>query len=148
MTGTTVPKPTGARRRRNTVGPAKTDRVLPTSGREGIAPSPPVPLGVDGKRWWDWAWSTPQATTWTHDGFTEVLVKRAQLEDQWAKGAGGDFMVDPAKLMPLMLRIDEAFGLTPRSAAQLHLSFAEPAPVETEERPVTDIRDRLKGLGA
>jgi hypothetical protein len=147
VTGTTTPKSAAQRRRRNVVPTAQGERVLPTTGREGCAPLPPVPLGPAGARWWNWAWSTPQATTWTHDGFHETLAKRAQLEDVWTAVGNGEIGGDLTKLLPLMLRIDESFGLTSRAAAQLHLTFAEPMP-EVEQRPVSDIRDRLKGLGA
>lgn len=146
--GTNVPKPAAQRRRRNTVPASRAERRLPASGRDGLAPHPPVPLGAAGMRWWGWAWSTPQATMWMHDGFTETLVKRAELEDLWESGAVNP-MVDPLKILAQMSRLDAEFGLTPRSAAQLHLSFEEPElpEDETPAAPVTDIRDRLKGLG-
>jgi phage terminase small subunit len=98
-------------------------------------------------RWWNWAWSTPQSTTWNHDGFTEALVKRAELEDLWETGSINP-MVDPLKILAQISRLDAEFGFTPRSAAQLHLAFEEPEPVdESPPSPVADIRDRLKGLG-
>jgi hypothetical protein len=107
-----------------------------------------MPLGGAGMRWWSWAWSTPQATMWTHSGFFEALLKRAELEDLWERGMTlAGVPIDPMRLLPLMVRLDEQFGLTPRSAAQLHLSFEEPPQPEVESAPVADIRDRLKGLG-
>lgn len=140
-----VPKAPGTRRRRNFQPAAKADRQLPVAGRDGLAPDPPIALGVNGKRWWDWAWSTPQATTWTHDGFTEALAKRAELEDIWSAG-----LEDRTKLLPAMMKLDEQFGLTPRSAAQLHLFFEDAPDEPTGDLPddVTDIRDRLRGLGS
>jgi hypothetical protein len=146
VTGTNVPKPADQRRRRNVVPASASERRLPLAGRTGLAPDPPAPLGEAGMRWWMWAWSTPQATTWNHDGFTMALYRRAELEDLWTDG--GNQYMDPLKLIPIMGRLDEQFGLTPRSAAQLHLSFAEPE--EAAPAPpgsVTDIRNRLKGLG-
>lgn len=143
MAGTNVPKSEAFRRRRNAIPSSKSERRLPLEGRPGLAPDPPAPLGVAGFRWWSWAWSTPQATTWTHSGFTEALLKRAQLEDHWA----GSEPWEHLKLVPLMSRLDEQFGLTPRSAAQLHLAFDELPEPEAPLAPVADVRDRLKGLG-
>lgn len=54
---------------------------------------------------------------------------------------------DKVKLLPMIARLDEQFGLTPRSAAQLHLAFEEPPEPDATPAPVADIRDRLKGLG-
>lgn len=138
-----LPKPAAQRRRRNTIPPSKAERRLPLDGRPGLAPDPPTPLGAGGFRWWSWAWSTPQATTWTHSGFTEALVKRAQLEDLWA----GAEPWERLKLLPLMARLDEQFGFTPRSALQLRMSFEDPPEPEAALTPVADVRDRLKGLG-
>lgn len=143
MTGTNVPKPDAFKRRRNAVPAAHAVRRLPLAGRTDKAPTPPVQLGPAGWRWWRWAWATPQATTWTHHGFIEPLVKRAELEDQWSRAEP----YDKLKLLPLLTRLDEQFGFTPRSAAQLHLAFEDPPEPETEMAPVTDVRDRLKGLG-
>jgi hypothetical protein len=140
---TNVPKPEAFRRRRNAIPASKAVRRLPLDGRPGLAPTPSAPLFTEGMRWWTWAWSTPQATTWTHNGFTESLLKRAQLEDQWLTAEPWEKL----KLLPLMARLDEQFGLTPRSAAQLHLTFEEPPEPEVELTPVADVRDRLKGLG-
>ena len=70
-------------------------------------------------------------------------MKRAELEDQWSHAEP----YDKLKLLPLLTRLDEQFGFTPRSAAQLHLAFEDPPEPETEMAPVTNVRDRLKGLG-
>jgi hypothetical protein len=145
----TLPKAATERRRRNVVPPSKTDRRLPTTGRAGAAPTPPVPLGAAGFRWWSWAWSTPQATAWNHEGFTESLAKRAQLEDIWTAVGNGEIAGDLTKILPLIHRLDIEFGLTPRSASALHMIFEEPPADAAPDTPdtVTDIRDRLKGLG-
>jgi hypothetical protein len=147
MSHAVVPKAAAQRRRANAVPSAKLDRKLPTTGRAGSAPTPPVPLGPAGMRWWCWAWSTPQATTWSHEGFSEPLAKRAQLEDVWTAVGNGEIGGDLCKILPQMLRLDEQFGFTPRSAAHLHMSFEEPPAEKVESSPVTDIRNRLKGLG-
>lgn len=144
-----VPKPGAERRRRNAHTPH--DRKLPVAGRPGPAPRPPVRLGKAGTRWWKWAWSTPQATTWG-TAFTEALVKRAELEDLWAGAKSDDeVFLDVTKIVPLMTRLDESFGLTPRSAAAMHLTFedAPAAPADAEPPPgVTDIRDRIRRLSS
>ncbi len=142
-----MPKSATQRRRRNVVPASKTDRTLPTTGRAGLAPAPPVPLGPAGMRWWNWAWATPQATAWTHDGFTEPLAKRAQLEDVWTAVGNGEIDGDLTKILPLIHRLDVEFGFTPKASMALHMSFAEPPAEATETTPVTDIRNRLKGLG-
>ena len=148
-----VPKPADARRKRRDVAASQAAHRLPLTGRSGPAPKCPVRLGPAGRRWWLWAWSTPQATTW-HDGFIEPLSRRAQLEDQWVAAIesedGDSRATDLAvRLLPLILRIDEAFGLTPTGATKLHYAFVdEPAPEATPESTgnVTNIRDRLKGM--
>lgn len=145
-----VPKPADAKRRRNVTPSALADRKLSLTGRSGNAPRCPVRLGRAGSRWWRWAWSTPQAATW-HAGFVEALAKRAEFEDLWsAAQADGD--IDGAvKVHGHMAKLDAAFGLTPASAMGMHMSFeaapAEPAPDATPAG-VTDIRDRIKGLGS
>jgi hypothetical protein len=143
-----VPKAAAQRRRRNQVPAAKVDRKLPTTGRAGLAPDSPVPLGEAGFRWWTWAWSTPQATTWTHEGFMESLAKRAQLEDVWTAVGNRQIKGDLTKILPLIARLDAQFGFTPASAAALHMTFEEPPAEVDDPQPVTDIRDRLKGLGS
>ena len=99
-----------------------------------------------GQRWWRWAWTTPQATQW-HRGFMEPLGRRAALEDEYAKA---DTSGDRARLLALMLRMDDNFGLSPAAAAKLHLTFVdEPEPpklVAGTEAPVAPIRGRLKGM--
>lgn len=134
-----VPKPSG-RTRRAHVPPASAGHRVPLTGRADVPPCP-VKLGAAGQKWWNWAWMTPQATTW-HDGYAHTLARRAVLEDQWAD------TVDERLLGP-MHRLDDAFGLSPRAAAQLHLEFEDEPEVEVVEHPdgVTDIRNRLKRLG-
>lgn len=138
---TPVPKPASdARQRRAEVGA----RRLPSSGRAGPVPRCPVKLGPDGKRWWSWAWKTPQATTW-HAGVTETLVKRAQLEDRFV---GATTEADMARAAALIYRFDDALGLTPAGAAKLHFTFVDddPEPKGPTPKNVTPIRNRLKGM--
>jgi hypothetical protein len=148
-----APKPPDARRRRRDVSASQAAHRLPITGRQGAPPKSPVRLGAAGRRWWRWAWSTPQATTW-NAGFIEPLAKRAQLEDQWVTALEGDADGDQratdtaVRLLPLILRMDDAFGLTPTSAAKLHYAFVADEPVQDvpTSAGVTDIRNRLKGM--
>lgn len=140
-----VPKPADARQRRKEVA-GNTVHRLPVSGRQGPVPKAPVPLGKDGRRWWRWAWGTPQACAW-HAGFTESLVKRAQLEDQFAEATN---LQDTSRVAALIFRLDDALGLTPQGAQKLHLVFVdeppEPAVPDSAAKNVTPIRGRLKGV--
>lgn len=139
-----VPKP-DARKQRHAVAQHNATR-LPVTGRVGRPPKSPVDLDVAGARWWRWAWTTPQATQWNR-GFMEPLARRAALEDEL------DGLTEPgdrALLLGMMMRADEAFGLTPKAAASMHLVFVdEPEPpklVAGTEAPVAPIRGRLKGM--
>jgi len=139
-----LPKP-DARKQRHAVAQHNATR-LPVTGRVGRPPKSPVDLDVAGQRWWRWAWSTPQSTQW-HKGFMEPLALRASLEDDLPKM---DTPADRARVLALMLRIDDAFGLTPKAAMAMHLTFVdEPEPpklVAGTEAPVAPIRGRLKGM--
>lgn len=62
--------------------------------------------------------------------------------------AGGE--VDPVRVMPQIQAWEDRWGFNPRSLAQLHMWIEGDLPV-TEAKPVrdvTDIRDRMKGIGA
>lgn len=137
-----VPKP-DARKQRHAVAAHNATR-LPVTGRVGRPPKCPVDLDVAGQRWWRWAWTTPQATQWNR-GFMEPLARRAALEDEYA---GLTDQGERQRLLSILVRIDDGFGLTPRSAAGMHLSFVdEPqAPKAVEDVKVTPIRPRLKGM--
>ena len=139
-----VPKP-DARKQRHAVAQHNATR-LPVTGRVGRPPKSPVALGAEGARWWRWAWSTPQATQWNR-GFMEPLGRRAALEDELATLT---LTADRARIIAMMLRLDESFGLTPKAAAQLHLTFVDepqaPKAVEGDAPAVTPIRNRLKGM--
>lgn len=122
---------------------------LPVTGRVGRPPACPVPLGEAGKRWWRWAWSTPQAVRW-HKGYLEPLARRATLEDAYVDAADADNPYqERARLLPIMVRIDAQFGLTPDAAAAQHLVFVdEPEPPRAVDKGenVTPMRNRLKGM--
>ena len=144
-----VPKPADARRRRTDVSAAQAAHRLPVTGRSGVAPKAPSRLGPAGRRWWRWAWSTPQASVW-HVGYHEAIFKRAELEDEWTRMHEAVVPFDSPKLAALMLRYDTELGLTPITAAKLHYAFVdEPKPpkaVDDDKSNVTSMRDRLKGM--
>jgi hypothetical protein len=144
-----IPKPADARRRRTDVSAAQAAHRLPVTGRPGAAPKAPSRLGPAGRRWWRWAWSTPQSNIW-HNGYLETICKRAELEDTWANLSDGIVPFDAPKLASLMLRFDTELGLTPMAAAKLHYAFVdEPEPpkaVPDDKSNVTSMRDRLKGM--
>lgn len=142
-----LPKP-DARAQRTAAAENSVAVRVPVTGRVGRPPSCPLPLGEAGQRWWKWAWSTPQATRW-HKGFMEPLARRASIEDAYeacSRAINPD--LERARLLPIMLRMDSAFGLTPDAAAAQHIVFVdEPqAPKAVDDGSVTPLRPRLKGL--
>jgi hypothetical protein len=142
-----LPKP-DARAQRTAVAENSVAQRVPVTGRVGRPPSCPLPLGAAGQRWWRWAWSTPQATRW-NKGFMEPLARRASLEDAYEQASKADNpFLERSRLLPTMLRMDSAFGLTPDAAASQHLVFVdEPqAPKVVDDETVTPLRPRLKGL--
>lgn len=141
-----VPKP-DARKQRHAIAEASSSNRVPTVGRSGRPPNSPLPLGDAGKRWWRWAWSTPQACRW-HKGFLEPLARRAALEDELARLVDHPDEAAMPRILALALRLDDRFGLTPMAAAQQHIVF-----VDTEPEPsggngaddnVTPLRKRFK----
>lgn len=143
-----LPKPTtDARSRRKDITGQGVHR-LPIQGRVGRPPAAPYPLGDAGKRWWRWVWTTPQATLF-HKGFAEPLCRRAALEDDYEEARKGANTADLARLLTLMIRLDEAFGLTPLGATKQHMVFVDeptkPEPVK-DAGSVTPMRGRLKGM--
>lgn len=145
MGGARGPLPQKTRRRRN--APTIPATELPVSGRQG--PPPPLPswikLGVEGRAWWKWAWSTPQAVAWGDDvGQEPMVARRASLEDTLAtleavQGFDYDqFSDDPEfrvvkavvyhlsslvigrlNVLKEMRELDNQLGLTPQGLARL-----------------------------
>lgn len=149
------PLPNPHRRRRN--APTIPTTELPAGGRRGRRPKPParLELGPSALEWWEWAWSTPQAAAWAGAGFTEVLARRASLEDDLAALARVDGLdlaelmdADTARMLDAILRrmagltggrlavlremreLDDRLGLTPKALAALRWRIADTAPDE------------------
>lgn len=140
-----LPKP-DARKKRHAVAQNQSTMRVPVSGRVGRPPKPPFELGPEGARWWRWAWTTPQACKW-NKGFLEPLARRASQEDEYAEASP----TDRPRLLGLMIRVDQQFGLTPAAAASQHLVFVDEEPPEPKagngaSGNVTPIRNRLKGM--
>ena len=147
MGATSAPKP-DARRQREAIARAQSANRVPVAGRLGRPPNPPIELGEDGRRWWKWAWSTPQACKW-HKGFHESLARRASLEDEYAKATSSPDLSAAPRLLAFMIRLDDAFGLTPLGAAKQHIVFVDEEPAAKPDKApgtVTPIRNRLKGM--
>ncbi len=75
----TLPRPDARRRNAPTIPTTR----LPAGGYTGEIPEPAYDLRDAGQRWWDWAWTLPQAAAWD-DGSMVALARRAQLEDDLA----------------------------------------------------------------
>lgn len=151
-----VPKP-DARRQRQRIAAEQSANRLPLTGRTGRPPNAPVTLGEAGQRWWRWAWSTPQATMW-NKGNLEPLARRASLEDDYESAKDTEHAhSDRARLLGIMLRLDNDFGFTPAGAAKQHFVFVDdPQPLKAvagngsgpDKKNVTPMRNRLKGTRA
>lgn len=146
-----LPKPAGARRRRNP--PTIPTTVLPIAGFSGEIPDPPYALGDSGRAFWDWAWRTPQASAWD-PGSLYALARRAYLEDEVAALGGASYesvveligeKIDDDELVRRiafviellqrragnvsavfreMRELDKRFGLDPKGVAEHRWSFA------------------------
>lgn len=122
------PLPNPQRRRRN--APTIQTTVLPAAGREGPAPESPYELGEDGRRWWEWAWRTPQATKWGA-GSLFAVARRARLEDE----------KQVAAVLREMRELDKRLGLDPKALAELRWVIGEPEQSErTAPAPVRRLR--------
>lgn len=162
------PLPEKQRRRANAPTIPTTD--LPVAGRKGRAPAVPkgIVLGAAGKRWWTWAWSTPQAAAWDLGSYM-ALANRAQLEDDlaalehvdigevptdmeevvaWLKSVKGYIQVlqrmavGHISILREMRERDDRLGLSPKAAAQLRMTFVpdKPAAVEGKGDEVSERR--------
>lgn len=154
------PLPDPKRKRRN--APTIPTTELPTSGLVAIGSEPPKPpdhLGTEGRQWWMWAWSTPQAVGWGVGAGQEATVaRRASLEDDLnalaevealdlldvidADGEVVKRYKDVIKRLAAltggrlavtreMRELDDRLGLTPRGLAALRWTIvADPEPDE------------------
>lgn len=155
------PLPTENPLRRN--APTIPTTQLPAGGRKGPTPTPPrdAGLGAAGKRWWKWAWATPQAAGWD-DGSLYVVARRARLEDDLAaidlvdEFSVADFINVDEEDRKVLRRLDDVLhrmkslaggrmtlareareledrlGLTPKGLAQLRWKIvADEAPAKT-----------------
>lgn len=161
------PLPTGEAARRNK--PTIPLTQLPASGRTDPAPECPVDLGVHGRRWWEWAWSTPQSLGWS-DGDLYFIGHRAQLEDDIRALDSEDFDIldevlsyaedsadaligklinrlkalatGKASLLTRVNDMDDKLGLTPKGLAALRWKIVADEGTK-EERPAPSGR-RMK----
>ena len=96
---------------------------LPASGRPGPVPDPPVSLNGVARSWWDWAWSTPQASGWS-SGDMQFLARRAQAQAESIEDRNPTWH-------RLLNEMDDRLGLTPKGLAALRWKIvadeAEPA---------------------
>lgn len=133
------PLPNPQRRRRN--APTVPTTALPAGGFEGPTPVCPLELGEAGVRWWEWAWSTPQAAGWSK-GDLFSLARRALFEDLFA--------VDRTKSNASEMReLDDRFGLTPKGMAALHWTIVEaevPEEIAADDSKVASLKDRRDKL--
>ena len=129
---------------------------LPAGGRKGKTPRVPswVALGKEGKAWWRWAWSTPQACAWSEVAHSDTVARRASLEDDVARTAqveGLDLLealdgetfqslklliarlsslaTSRLNLFKEMRELDDRLGLSPKGMAALRWTIVE-SPVE------------------
>lgn len=113
-----LPKP-GARRRNQ---PTIAATILPAAGRPGRAPTSPRKLGPSGRKWWRWAWSTPQATLWERSYGLYAVASRAQLEDDLAAIDAGSSRVAVVRAIS---DLDKRLGLDPKALAELRWVIAD-----------------------
>lgn len=141
-----VPKPPSERRRRNVTG-VKPDHILPVDGRTGPVPDCPIRLGSIGMEVWRWLWHTPQATKWHGEAAVYPLARLAMAyEELITEGTDGDQNYR-AQLQRQIETSEDKWGLNPKAMAALHWFFGEPAADKPKVvEPVTDLRDRVKGI--
>jgi len=119
--------------------------MLPSDGRVGPLPHCPLKLGATGREMWRWLWALPQASKWHEDAARYPL---ARLVTHFEEMEACDDPQQRARLSKLIEGIEDRWGLSPKSMATLHwfVDDADPTPA-LKSVPVTDIRDRLKGIG-
>jgi hypothetical protein len=122
-----LPKPDGERQRTN--APTIPTTNLPAGGFQGPIPECPVELGAAGRRWWLWAWRTPQAAAWS-PGDLYVVGRRALLEDEVAKGG------DVRGVSQAAVQLEDRLGLSAKAMAQLRWRIVEDEVVVPAGEPV------------
>lgn len=156
-----LPDPKAVRRNAPTIPTTS----LSSAGRVGVVPEPPswCELRQSGQRWWDWAWSTPQALGWGDSvGMESVVARRASLEDDLGSLEfvhnldllDDEFQSETAKalrdaiqrlasmatgrlaVMREMRELDDRLGLSPRGLAALRWTIvAEQSNAEDATKP-------------
>jgi hypothetical protein len=148
------------RQRRN--APLIPTTNLPAAGRQG--PPPRVPDGYKlnhhGRRFWKWAWSTPQAAAWD-EGCVYLVARRAQLEGERTTLRAAvpklsvDEIIEAGALLDLartiagaaatvdreIRELDDRLGLNPKARAALRWQITagdEPS----EESPADEVARR------
>ena len=170
------PLPEPNRRRRN--APTIPTTKLPATGRAGPAPRLPktADLGLAGKAWWKWAWSTPQAAAWDA-GAVQVVLRRARLEDALAAVEAVELGEPPTEegevavwllavqalvqtlkglaagalaVQREMRELDDRLGLSPKAMAQLRWTIVDDATTDVEaagdDQLVARLADRRRRL--
>ena len=121
------------------------NRVLPANGRTGPAPECPVTLGEHGRRWWKWAWSTPQATAWGK-GVDWTAAMRAQVADSLGNPDLNER--DRATWASRAQSLDKDLGLSPAGMKSLGWSVAQDeTPKKGAVTEVVQLDDFRAGLG-
>ena len=146
-----LPDPNAQRRNKPTIPTT----ALPAKGRPGPVPKAPngYEFGPRASAWWQWAWKTPQAASWSA-GDLYVVARRALLEDDIAVLEAIDSSVDLDELLegsPLQAHstlkaiiatlkslaggslavkkeareIDDRLGLTPKGRLALRLQIVD-----------------------
>lgn len=132
------PLPTGKAIRRNAP-------TIPTTELRAGGPDRPVPavpqgykLRAAGKRFWEWAWHTPQACAWD-DGVLFTVARRAGLEDLLCVSSSNEFS---GPVFRLATELDDRLGLTPKAMAQLRWKIVDDVtPVEVVAPEVASLRE-------
>lgn len=133
---------------------ADPSRLVPTATLSSRGPEgdpPPIPpwvtLGKAGRKWWLWAWRTPQACAWGKNvGMESLIARRASLEDDLdALERAQSDVVEMSELLDLLEQ-----GESIRWLFQRLVSMATPRLAIQKE--MREIDDRLgltpKGLAA
>jgi hypothetical protein len=112
------------------------DNVLP---REGSSEEvPPVPAGYDlgpaGLGWWEFAWSTPQASKWDRSAVM-IAARRALLEDLMIQITMRGDEIGPGHLKAIS-DLEDRLGLSPRALLGLRWELE---PKDSDEQQSGDV---------